>query len=458
MKLGTSLNLSKVDGPIFLPVIYKIWIAFQASKSSHSKLPILQIMVSIDCPTILNFATTLNLHLIRPDVFSQLSADCCFSPFYTTCINGRVTTLSLIYLNLNGTWNASAIPPSITSLNVGASLITGELTTYANLNSFQIWQNDISGNLSSIPDGMIYFDVGGNKMNGSYPTFPDSLQVGSFYANSFFGQFPDSFPPNMRTLSAERLYGTVPYCIPSTLTGLYLTNYYNLALTGDLSGLSHWVATLQISTTLSSPFKMTGRLVLYKPQKIAISGQYISDLVVYDTSALTSCDISFTPLLNNPNIVNLTMCNKNGIYSRTTTLVTTTSTATSCPTPTIAKVSSTLVVTTKAHTTRTAPHTLPHLTPLVTDTTTTNLVVFTIPDSVKWATSTMATVPTSVALPVTDNLPVTLVLVLVLMFCITLALVMGLWIACKCKTARRKKREASIASTARSNVKHRRDK
>ena len=58
-----------------------------------------------------------------------------------------------------------------------------------------------------------------------------------------------------------------------------------------------------------------GKLFLYQPIEIHIVGNFITDVIIANTSNLITCDLSNTPLLGNPNVVNLTMCAKNNLYS-----------------------------------------------------------------------------------------------------------------------------------------------
>ena len=52
-----------------------------------------------------------------------------------------------------------------------------------------------------------------------------------------------------------------------------------------------------------------------RPTDFYVNDNFIADIFIKDTSLLTTCDISRTPLLGNLNIVNLTMCTQTGLYS-----------------------------------------------------------------------------------------------------------------------------------------------
>ena len=61
----------------------------------------------------------------------------------------------------------------------------------------------------------------------------------------------------------------------------------------------------------------TGVVDLNAPEELYINDNFITDVIVHDLSAflVNNCDLSNNPLLDSVNIVNLTFCVKNGLYS-----------------------------------------------------------------------------------------------------------------------------------------------
>ena len=59
----------------------------------------------------------------------------------------------------------------------------------------------------------------------------------------------------------------------------------------------------------------SGSLRLDNPIDFFVIDNWITDIIVQNTSSLTVCNLSNNPLLGNPNINALTMCTKTGLYS-----------------------------------------------------------------------------------------------------------------------------------------------
>ena len=63
----------------------------------------------------------------------------------------------------------------------------------------------------------------------------------------------------------------------------------------------------------------SGTARLNRPIRLYINETWITDVVIQDTSVLTTsdyrCNLDLNPPLGNPNIVNLTMCTQNRVYS-----------------------------------------------------------------------------------------------------------------------------------------------
>ena len=129
-------------------------------------------------------------------------------------------------------------------------------------------------------------------------------------------------------LNDNFITGNIPSVLPLSLETLYV--HGNL-MSGDLPAFPPTLKNLAIGFQLSPPGnKFTGTLRLNRPTEMQITNNLISDIIIQDYGGLTSrsntiyCDISNTPLLGNPNIVQLTVsiCKQTGLYAKSTTLTT----------------------------------------------------------------------------------------------------------------------------------------
>ena len=311
--------------------------------------------VSIDCPNVLSLAAGLNMDIVNPIRMSALNNDCCYTIITgVTCDSQRVTEIIWNYMNLNGTINSTAMssignlnnlhlvaneitgnlptiwPPFLRFFNVQANRLTGTIPIFPNsMLSLYMSDNLLNGTLPLIwPPNLSEFVVYGNKFTGTIPiTFPSTLSQLNVGTNKLSGGFPSKIPPFLRWLHVDNnfLTGLVPSEIRRTFVHLRLNE--NLGLYGDVTNITNaelnelWLTT----PGLESGTKFTGKLVLNRPSVVFIRGNSITDLVVLDTSNLVYCDISDNPLLGNPNIANLTMCTKNGLYTSSTQTTSTTS-------------------------------------------------------------------------------------------------------------------------------------
>ena len=62
--------------------------------------------------------------------------------------------------------------------------------------------------------------------------------------------------------------------------------------------------------------QFSGSVIMNQPTQFYIAGNWITNIIIHDTSLLGSnCDISNNPLLGTPEIFNLTACMQSGLYS-----------------------------------------------------------------------------------------------------------------------------------------------
>eukprot|EP00835_Amoeboradix_gromovi_P000636 NODE_23_length_38171_cov_0.318108.p12 type:complete len:348 gc:universal NODE_23_length_38171_cov_0.318108:7263-8306(+) len=143
-------------------------------------------------------------------------------------------------------------------------------------------------NGTALPPYLRVLHLEDNKIYGDIPTLPSTLTQFFLDNNNINGSLPDKLPIGLQyvSLTYNMMSGNFP-TLPQSIQNLYLSP-------GNL---------------------FSGSLVFKYPVSFSIYGNWISDVVVYNSSRITSCDISNNPLLNNPHIANLTMCTKNDLYS-----------------------------------------------------------------------------------------------------------------------------------------------
>ena len=114
------------------------------------------------------------------------------------------------------------------------------------------------------------------------------------------------------SLDNNALTGSIPSQLPVVMTNLWLDGN---KMSGDLPSFPSALQLLYLGYSGSYGNHFTGSLRLNRPVQLYINSNWITDVVVQDSSGLTSCDLSNNPLLGNPNIVGLSICTKSGLYS-----------------------------------------------------------------------------------------------------------------------------------------------
>eukprot|EP00834_Sanchytrium_tribonematis_P006488 NODE_482_length_6938_cov_0.582541.p1 type:complete len:312 gc:universal NODE_482_length_6938_cov_0.582541:3685-4620(+) len=285
--------------------------------------------ISPDCPNIIQLAQQLNMHLTAPTKYNQLISDCC-SSVDLACSNNRVVTIAFSFMKLNGTLNGQLIPPLVTNINFESNQLRGPFPTlnpsitYITLDNnyfngtigflsdqiinFSVGLNNFKGNLPNIPQSAKYYSVRDNQFNGTLQSLPDALYSIELKFNMISG--------NLANVSASLQYYLVNHnlftgTIPDLSKLVYFwgaNNYLSGKMPSNHAQLSH--------LTLENNVNVFGSIYLNDPRYLTISNTKISDVVVVNTGGLQKCDLSLTPLLNNPNIQNIIgMCNTTGIYN-----------------------------------------------------------------------------------------------------------------------------------------------
>ena len=210
--------------------------------------------VSIDCPNMIELARGLGMQTARPAIWTALQSDCCTASSIACDGSLRVTQISWNIMGLNGVINGTAIPSSVTHLELYFNAITGAIPNAlpSGLTRLWLYNNAITGSIPDVlPSGLTNFYLHGNQMSGDLPSFPSTIQ--------YLGLGYPGYPGN----------------------------------------------------------HFTGTLRLNRPLQLLINDNWITDVVIQNSSQIDPswCDLSNNPLLGNPNIVGLTMCTKTGLYN-----------------------------------------------------------------------------------------------------------------------------------------------
>ena len=114
-------------------------------------------------------------------------------------------------------------------------------------------------------------------------------------------------------LHDNQITGPIPSSLPNTLTELYIDKNN---MSGDLPLFPTSLIALHLGASGYFGNHFSGTLRLNAPNKVKINNNWITDIIVQNSSGLTngSCDLSNNPLLDNPNVDGLG-CTKNGLYS-----------------------------------------------------------------------------------------------------------------------------------------------
>ena len=278
-------------------------------------------------------------------------------------ITGFPDGLTFLNLNSNQISEIDSYPSGLLHLDLGSNPSLNSLplsgtpasVTYVDLSNVGYWNgksigsfspnrlhidysgNSITGTIPTLPPGLKFFDMSNNKLNGPLPLLPQNLTHFDVHDNSLTSSLPSQFPPGLTYLDVQtnQLTGTIPLLssglidvsfndnqingqipapLPVSLRSLYLAGN---KMMGDVPILPPTLQYLLLGYPGYPGNRFTGSVAISKPIKLFINTNYIADVIVYDGTLLTTgnCDLSNNPLLGNSNIVSLTMCLKNGLYS-----------------------------------------------------------------------------------------------------------------------------------------------
>eukprot|EP00835_Amoeboradix_gromovi_P005857 NODE_600_length_6246_cov_0.137628.p1 type:complete len:559 gc:universal NODE_600_length_6246_cov_0.137628:3323-4999(+) len=296
--------------------------------------------VSVDCDSVKALAYNLKLNIAKPEIMAEISLDCCAS-FGTTCLDDRVIEINWSKMNLVGTLNDSLLLPQMLEyLNLGQNLISGSITSLklpVSLSTLRLDSNNMNGVIPTLPDSLVYLQVQDNRLNGSLPVLPPNLAVLAAYNNYISGYIPQTLPRTLLYLglSANILKG--PFYILSyptrlqyvylqmnqltgnlndmTGTGILEFHAYSNFFTGDVPLFPDTLKAISLGMPGYSGNRFTGTLKLRRPSVVLINNNWITDVIIDDTTLLsqTTCDLSNNPLLKNDNVASYP-CVKLGLF------------------------------------------------------------------------------------------------------------------------------------------------
>ena len=117
---------------------------------------------------------------------------------------------------------------------------------------------------------------------------------------------------NFMPLSGNLLTGNIPSTLPSGLTYLELESnmFY-----GDLPAFPSTIKQMFLGWAGRPGNHFTGTLQLDQPNEIRINDNWITDIIIQDSSQLYICDLTNNPLVGNSNVALLSICTKTRLYN-----------------------------------------------------------------------------------------------------------------------------------------------
>ena len=112
--------------------------------------------VSVDCPDLNTLAVALRINTNQPGIFSDVSTDCCLASGII-CNGNRVIEI---------VWN---------QFGLGGYIDGPSLSGLTSLQSLCLHDNQLTGNLPTLPSGIVKIELHGNLLTGNLPIFPISL-------------------------------------------------------------------------------------------------------------------------------------------------------------------------------------------------------------------------------------------------------------------------------------------
>eukprot|EP00834_Sanchytrium_tribonematis_P008449 NODE_997_length_2757_cov_0.665538.p1 type:complete len:487 gc:universal NODE_997_length_2757_cov_0.665538:220-1680(+) len=327
------------------------------------------VSAATNCSIVIQFAQDLNMNIVNPAYYNSLS-NCC-SSVGVICKPNSLVAIDWSNKGLNGT--LKSIPSIITDLILSSNSITGQINGYIPTFRLLVNKNKLNGTLPQLPDTMASLDVsncdftgmmpniptsirsfkidqndfygflppinltaitklfeftaGYNRLSGSIPQFPDTVNSLKLLNNQFSGPFP-TIPKSCDTLyiQVNNISGNLPL-FSTNLTQIYfgfnpisgnisLQSFspnlqqfgaQNTSIFGDYN-----VFPINLQRLFVSYTKLTGKLIINSPMSLKVDNTGITDLFILNPSILASqvsaCDLKNTPLIKNPIVSNYSFC------------------------------------------------------------------------------------------------------------------------------------------------------
>eukprot|EP00834_Sanchytrium_tribonematis_P004165 NODE_190_length_13461_cov_0.525595.p1 type:complete len:447 gc:universal NODE_190_length_13461_cov_0.525595:432-1772(+) len=328
-----------------------------------------------DCDKVYYLAVGLGMD-INPTKLNTIKQDCCTSAG-VTCNGASVTSIIWNSNALGGTINASSIPSNLIRLYLSSNSITGDLPSEFpdSLQDLIADSNALTGNITKWPASMTSVDISYNSISGVLPAIPSGCTNFVVAYNQFSGRLP-AVTGKLVTYDVDNnlLTGSVNYYTFDILQSFDCSFNLFSGTVPDLSGKSSlkslyyndnkFVGDItnrfpKILTTFSiSNNQFYGTVELNKPIQVQINGNYITDVIIHDVTAITfGCQLGNNPLLGNMRLSDYSVCDTTGIYNAsdiTFSLGSSTTTASTVASTTSLKMTTTtfLLATTKTIVTR----------------------------------------------------------------------------------------------------------
>ena len=247
---------------------------------------------SVDCPNVINLAKGLLMPSKQPTRMTQIETDCCAAATGVTCLSLRVTAIVWRNLNLAGVVNGSALPSTLTRLDLFNNKIGGGFPSPipSALREIDFYINLMSGQIPPIPLNMNWLDLGSNLFTGYLPPINDGMTFFNLWNNQVSGginYIPSSLTGQIN-IGANKMNGTIPI-IPNTITDFYC-------------GANSFV----------------GRISIYRPSRFEINNNLFTSVSITDISFITSCILSYNQIYSDTVALYSSKCAILGLLIRPT--------------------------------------------------------------------------------------------------------------------------------------------
>eukprot|EP00834_Sanchytrium_tribonematis_P005190 NODE_299_length_10456_cov_1.003669.p1 type:complete len:540 gc:universal NODE_299_length_10456_cov_1.003669:8180-9799(+) len=232
-------------------------------------------------------------------IYPEMDQNCCKSSgvyTYVVCAGQNVTELRIQNtLNRQGVtidgyaFSVSDIPPTLRKLTIGYIFdrpVKLPPNIPGNIKEITLIVSNIRGELPKFSEGLEILSISNSNLSQTWPILPSTLKVLKVAYCNLTGPIPN-LPPNLEELQIQGNFLTGPFPVfPASLKTVIL---------GD---------------SVHEGNSFNDKLILQNPTTLILGDTNIIDVQINSTSALSSCDLSFNPLLNSTFVGNYTKCTK----------------------------------------------------------------------------------------------------------------------------------------------------